>query len=124
MLPDEKIMCHRTAFKVRCYDGVLKHHCRLWCHVSGTDAMNRPIDVHGCADELTIKFMHEVAKEVRHATASTDKVANEVRAAAEAHTSLEVHLINGIKASYPLMQLAQDWQPPRLEDRRDDEPST
>jgi hypothetical protein len=110
MLPDEKIMCHRTGFQMTCFEGVTKHKCRLWCHVSGTDAMGHDIDVHGCADEFSLKLMHEVAKEVRQAAASTDKVATEVRKAADAAVQRDVLLINGIKASLPLLKFNGDMK--------------
>ena len=108
MLPDERIMCHRTGFQVSCFDGVTKHRCRLWCHVSGTDAMGKDIDVYGCADELSIKLLHEVAKEVRQAAASTDKVATEVKKASDNAAARDVMLINGVKASLPLIQIGSD----------------
>lgn len=106
MLPDEKIMCHRTGFQVSCYDGVTKHKCRLWCHVSGTDATGKDIDVFGCGDELDIKLLHEISKEMRQAAASSDKVATEVKKASEEAAARDVHLINGLKASFPVLQIA------------------
>lgn len=104
MLPDEKIGCHRTGFAISCCDGVTKHKCQLWSHVSGTDAMGKDIDVFGCADQLSIKFLHEVAKEVRQSAASCDKVATEVRKASDAAAMRDVALINGVKASLPLLK--------------------
>lgn len=100
MLPDEKIMCHRTGFTVSCYDGVTKHKCRLWCHVSGTDAKDQQIDAFGCGDELELKLIHEVAKEVRQSAASMDKVANEVKETRDAASVRDVLLINSIKANF------------------------
>jgi len=99
MLPNETVMCHRTAFAVSCFDGVTKHKCRLWCHVSGTDAMGRDIDVYGCGDELSIKLLHEVAKEVRQSSASMDKVANEVKETRDMASVRDVLLINAVKAN-------------------------
>lgn len=103
MLPDKTVGCHRTGFQVKCYTGVTKHKCQLWCHVSGTDAMGRDIDVYGCSDVLGIKFLHEVAKEARHTTASVDKVANEVKAAGEEAAARDTYLINGLRASFPVL---------------------
>jgi len=108
MFPDKAIKCHRTGFTKSCFDGVTKHKCVLWCHVEGTDAMGREIDVYGCSDQLAIKFLHEIAKEVRQGAASTDKVANEVRAAADGSAARDAHLINGIRASFPVLQLATE----------------
>jgi len=119
MLPDKAVKCHRTAFTKSCYDGVVKCKCRLWCHVDGLDAMGRQVDVWGCSDELSIKFLHEIAKEIRHATASTDKVATEVRKANDASTGLQTYLVNGIKASFPLLRLASET--PLLEHGSGDE---
>lgn len=104
MLPDEKVMCHRTGFTMRCFDGVVTHKCRLWCHVSGTDAMGKDIDVHGCGDEFALKMLHEVAKEIRQTAASVDKVATEVKQASEGAAMRDVMLINGVKASLPLIK--------------------
>jgi cell division protein ZapA (FtsZ GTPase activity inhibitor) len=99
-----------------CYDGVTKHKCRLWCHVSGTDAMGQDIDVFGCADELAIKLMHETAKEMRQASASVDKVANEVRKSSDEAAARDVHLINGLRATVPVLQLVSGMRERLLED--------
>lgn len=117
MLPDKAIGCHHTGFRMKCYDGVTKHKCRLWCHVSGTDAMGRDIDVYGCGDELSLKLMHETAKEVRQAAASVDKVATEVRRSSDEAAARDVHLINGIKASFPVLHYLDGRG--QLEDRSD-----
>jgi hypothetical protein len=116
MLPDKKIGCHRTDFKVKCYDGVTKHKCQLWCHVSGEDANGQPVDVFGCADALEIKLTHEMCREVRHAAASTDKVATEVEKAREQASVEHVRLINGVKASLPLLTIGDGHM---LEDKSD-----
>ena len=121
-LPDEKVICHRSfgGKLLRCHDGVVKHKCSLWVSVDGTDAMGREVQTHGCVDLLSIKFLHEIAKEVRQNAASTDKVANEVRAASDATAGLQTYMINGLKASFPLMQLVKQAEVPMLEDRGDD----
>jgi hypothetical protein len=117
MLPDKSIKCHRTGFTKSCFDGVVKHKCRLWMHVSGTDAMGKDIDVHGCADEFSVKMLHEIAKENRQTAASVDKVATEVRKSSDEAAARDVHLINGLKASFPVLQLvASNGQGLLLED--------
>jgi hypothetical protein len=117
MLPDKSIKCHRTGFTKSCFDGVTKCKCMLWVRVDGLDAMGREIDVHGCADILSIKFLHEIAKEVRQGAASTDKVATEVRKSSDEAAARDVHLINGLKASFPVLQLvASNGQGLLLED--------
>ena len=108
MLPDEKIMCHRAGFQVSCFDGVTKHKCRLWCHVDGTDAKGRDVDVFGCADELVVKLIHESAKEMRQTAASMDKVATEVKKSSEEAAARDTYLINGIRASFPILQHLED----------------
>jgi hypothetical protein len=70
--------------------------------------MNQPIDVFGCADELELKLIHEVAKEVRQASASMDKVANEVKETRDAASVRDVLLINSIKANYRLLESKDD----------------
>lgn len=107
-LPDEKIMCHRTGFAVSCFDGVVKHKCRLWMHVSGLDASGNDIDVHGCADEFMVKMTHEVAKEIQQTKASVDKTATEVKKASDAAAQRDVLLINGVKASLPLLRIGDN----------------
>lgn len=105
MLPDKSIKCHRTGFTKTCYEGVVKHKCRLWCHLEGVDAMNKPVDVFGCGDELSLKLMHEVAKEMRQAAASTDKVATEVEKSRNQATAEHVQMIGGLKATLPVLHM-------------------
>jgi hypothetical protein len=99
MIPNkaDKVMCHRAGFAVSCYDGVVKHRCRLWCHVKGTDAEGQTIDTYGCGDELDLKLLHEIAKEVRQSAASMDKVANEVKETRDMASVRDVLLINTLR---------------------------
>ncbi len=50
MLPDEKKMCHHTAFEKSCFDMVTKCRCRKWVRVQGRDLNDKPIDLYDCAD--------------------------------------------------------------------------
>jgi enoyl-CoA hydratase/carnithine racemase len=78
--------------------------------------MDRPVDVFGCSDALEVKLIHEVAKEVRQAAASADKVATEVRDASGKTTELQAMLVNGVKATMlPLLNYASDVERLRLE---------
>lgn len=80
-LPDEKIMCHRTGFDKSCFDMVVKCKCQLWVKVSGTPPQaEAPVDYYACADSWMPMLTLEVANMVRQNTASTDKVASEVKA--------------------------------------------
>jgi hypothetical protein len=119
MLPDKSIKCHRTAFTKSCFDGVVKCKCRLWMHVEGLDAAGHEIDVFGCADEFNVKMLHEIAKESRQTAASVDKVANEVEKVREQSSMERVHLINGMRASFPMLKLADQWEQRLLELGRD-----
>jgi hypothetical protein len=82
-----------------CYEGVTKHKCQLWCHVSGTDAMDQPIDAFGCADILSLKLTHEMSKEVRQSAASTDKVATETKKMRDGMTARDVQMVNAMRAN-------------------------
>jgi hypothetical protein len=113
MLPPETIMCHRTGFQISCFEGVTKHKCRLWCHVQGKDAMDQDVDVYGCADEIELKFIHEISRQLRCVAASSDKVANEVKSASEASALRTTKIARGIIASLPLISL-------KREEKRDD----
>jgi len=79
-LPDEKIMCHRTGFEKSCFDMVTRCKCQLWVKVSGQHPQSeKPIDHYACADSWMPLLTLEVANMVRQNTASTDKVATEIK---------------------------------------------
>ncbi len=88
-LPDEKIMCHRTAFKKRCFDMVTKCKCQLWIEVQGLNPQTEAVvSRHACADSWMPLLTIEVAQMVRQNTASTDKVACEVKKHADESVAL------------------------------------
>lgn len=50
MLPDEKKMCHHTAFEKPCFEMVTKCKCAKWVRVQGRDLNDKPIDLYDCVD--------------------------------------------------------------------------
>jgi hypothetical protein len=53
--------------------------CRFWTHLYGKDPQSdQTIDKFGCAIEFLPVLLVENAQMIRHAAASTDKVANQV----------------------------------------------
>jgi hypothetical protein len=88
-LPDAKIMCHRTAFKKPCRKMVTDCQCQLWVKVQGMNPQTEKIvDHYACADSWMPLLTLEVAQMVRQNTASTDKVANEVKRGADDNVTL------------------------------------
>ena len=78
MLPDEKIMCHRTGFQMSCFDGVTKCKCRLWTHVTGVGPDGQAVDFYGCADEIAVKLALTGAQETHQVGAAIESFRNEM----------------------------------------------
>lgn len=80
MLPDERIMCHHTAFEKSCFDMVTKCKCRKWVRVQGKDPQtNVDIDSYDCRDHVDHMLTIAVLQGVRQTTASVDAMRSEVR---------------------------------------------
>lgn len=53
-------MCHHTGFKMPCFDGVTKHSCPKWIHITGTDpASGQLVSKYGCSDSFSHMLMIE-----------------------------------------------------------------
>lgn len=85
MFPDEKVMCHRAGFAMSCFDGVTKHKCRLWKHVSlegdprlPQGATQSAVDHWDCADSLQDLYLRDMLRRQLQTTATVDKVAASV----------------------------------------------
>lgn len=79
MLPDEKVMCHHTGFKMSCFKGVTEHKCSKWLQIMGSnpqtgEEMNR----YGCADSFIPLLLIENSQQQRHTGASVDSFRNEM----------------------------------------------
>lgn len=85
MLPDDKIMCHHTAFEKSCFDMVTKCKCRKWVRVQGKDPQtNADIDTYDCRDHIDHLLAIAVLQSQRQTTASVDAMRHEVRASSDA----------------------------------------
>ena len=79
MLPDEKIMCHRTGFEKRCFDMVVHCKCRAWVKVQGADPQTGEIlDQFDCADHWAPTLQMEAIKVARQTFATLHELRNEV----------------------------------------------
>lgn len=95
-LPDKETRCHHTAFEKRCFDMVVEHRCRKWCHFLGKDPQTgADIDVWDCRDHLEHLFWIEAARQQRGTTASVDKLANEVAKANDSGMASALMGLNG-----------------------------
>jgi hypothetical protein len=79
MLPDEKIMCHRTGFTMSCFDGVVKHKCQLWMHIEGKHPQTgHDFNHKGCADHFLPLLMIENSMIQRQTGAAVESFRNEM----------------------------------------------
>jgi hypothetical protein len=77
MLPDKKIKCPYTAFKTSCFDGVTKHSCPKWIHVTGLDPnKGTPIDHYNCSDAWLPVLLIENAQQSRQTGAAVESFRN------------------------------------------------
>ena len=77
MLPDKKIKCHRTGFKMTCHEGVAKHHCQLWMLVQGTHPQTgQEVNRYGCADNFLPLIMLENTQMQRQTGAAVESLRN------------------------------------------------
>lgn len=85
MLPDEKVMCHRTGFTKTCFECVVTHKCRLWKNVKlegdprlPEGATQSAVDHWDCADSLSDLYLRDMLRRQLQTTATVDKLAKEV----------------------------------------------
>ena len=116
MLPDKEIGCHRTGFARKCRDLLVSGECNRYKQLQTIHPQTGETlgDYYDCVDNLQHILLLEIAQQARQAGASADKVATEVRRSSEEAAARDVHLINGIKASFPVMQIAQHLNAQRL----------
>jgi hypothetical protein len=82
MLPDEKIMCHHTAFEKRCFDMVTQSKCRKWRNLVMTDVQTGERTNHwDCVEGLQHQIQLDTGRAVMNMVASLDKLATEVSSA-------------------------------------------
>lgn len=79
MLPDEKVMCHETAFEKRCRDMVVNCHCRKWIQVMGNNPnTGEPINRWDCADAWAPLLAINTAQQARQTGAAVESLRNHV----------------------------------------------
>jgi hypothetical protein len=79
MLPDKKIKCPYTGFTKTCFDGVTKHSCPKWIHVSGVNPNSgQPVDQYDCSDAWVPLLLIENSQQQRQTAASVDSFRNEM----------------------------------------------
>lgn len=79
LLPDEKVKCPYSAFKVKCFDGVTKHKCPKWIRVTGLDPQTgNPVDTYGCADTFMPMLTVENSQQQRQTAAAVESLRNVV----------------------------------------------
>ena len=93
--------------------------CDWWARVQMKHPQEENARWHeGCAVVMNVMLQMHTGQMVMHNTASTDKVANEIKKASDEAAVRDVHIINGIKASFPVLHYLNDQQG-MVEDRRD-----
>lgn len=79
MLPDKKIKCPYTAFKMTCFDGVAKHSCPKWVHIVGVNPnTGQPVDSYDCSDKWLPALLIENAQQSRQTGAAVESLRNVV----------------------------------------------
>jgi hypothetical protein len=99
MLPDEKIKCHHTGFKMTCLDGVVKHHCQKWMQMIGKHPQSEElINRHGCADSFLPIVMIENTQ-LQHQTAkAVESMRNEIVKRMDSQTGITLEPVLPRKA--------------------------
>ncbi len=112
-MPDEKIMCHHTAFEKSCFDMVTKCKCRKWVHIQGKDPQtNADVDTYDCRDHVEHMLNIAVLQAVRQTTASVDQMRQEVHQANDqalvgsiAHLNRQMqHMEDAAQLGLPLVE--------------------
>jgi hypothetical protein len=79
MLPDEKIGCPYTGFKMTCFEGVTKHKCPKWTHIMGTDPQTgTDVNRYGCSDSFLPLLLIENSQQQRQTAAAVESLRNVV----------------------------------------------
>lgn len=77
MLPDEKVKCPYTGFKMKCLDGVVKHKCPKWIKVTGTHPNTGvAVDTYDCSDAWVPALLIENSQQQRQTGAAVESLRN------------------------------------------------
>lgn len=78
MLPDDKTMCHETAFEKSCRDMVVNCRCRKWVQVQGVNPnTGDPVNRWDCADAWGPMLAINIAQQARQTGAAVESFRNE-----------------------------------------------
>jgi hypothetical protein len=79
MLPDRKVMCHLTGFKVSCFKGVTEHCCPKWMQIMGANPQTgEEVNRYGCADSFVPLLLIENSQMQRQTGAAVESFRNEM----------------------------------------------
>lgn len=92
-LPDERLYCHRTAFRKKCRALVTGGHCNRWMVIQGTDHLNQEVNRGDCVDNWIPHLLLENSKMQRQTGASCDKVATEVAKFSDRMAEMNEHTL-------------------------------
>ena len=108
MLPDEKVMCHRTGFTKSCYECVTTHKCRLWKHITlegdprlPPGAAQAAVNHWDCVDSLLDIYHRDQLRRQLQTTATVDKLSKEVR---ESNAGAMGALLGGVNQQLRALQ--------------------
>jgi hypothetical protein len=74
LLPDKKVMCYHTGFKMPCFKGVTEHSCPKWMQVLGKNPQTgEDANRYGCADSFVPLLLIENSKMQRETGAAIDQ---------------------------------------------------
>lgn len=79
MLPDKKIKCHYTGFKLSCFKCVTEHSCAKWMRITGPNPnTGQPVDQFACADSFMPLLLIENSQMQRQTGAAVESMRNEI----------------------------------------------
>lgn len=96
MFPDEKVMCHETAFEKSCFDMVTKCKCQKWVCIRGQNPnTGEDMNKYACSDSLLPILLIENAQQSRQTGAAVESFRNEtVKGTREAQQFMAAALMN------------------------------
>src|SRR6187455_1567989 len=79
MLPDIKVKCPATCFKISCRKIVSDHDCPKFVKISGVNPNDgQPVDRYGCVDSFLPMLLIENSQQQRQTGAAVESFRNEV----------------------------------------------
>lgn len=99
MLPDKKVKCHHTGFRISCYKGVTEHCCPKWIHIIGKDPQSdATFDKYGCSDTYMHMLLIENSQMQRQTGAAVESMRNEIVARMDSQIGMTLESVLPRKA--------------------------